>query len=68
MDFNLLQAKAALYRRKQLQSVFEKRNQALINIQTMKLQLAQAKTDSKVDQIFVIYLFIFLLYMPRMSN
>lgn len=68
MDFILLQAKAALYRRKQLQSVFEKRNQALINIQTMKLQLAQAKTDSKVDRVFVIYLFIFLLYMPRMSN
>lgn len=38
-----------MYRRKQLQAVYDKRNQALSNIQTMKLQLAQAKTDSKVN-------------------
>ena len=43
-----MQAKAALARRKQLQLVVDKRNQALDNIQTMKLQLTQAKTDSKV--------------------
>lgn len=47
-------AKAALYRRKQLQAVFEKRNQALSNIQTMKLQLGQAKTDSKVMEAYKI--------------
>ncbi|XP_046656454.1 charged multivesicular body protein 7-like [Daphnia pulicaria] len=47
-------AKAALYRRKQLQAVYDKRNQALSNIQTMKLQLAQAKTDSKVMEAYKI--------------
>lgn len=42
------QAKAALARRKQLQAFVDKRNAAMDNIQTMKIQLTQAKTDTKV--------------------
>ena len=45
------QAKAALCRCKKLQETVDKRNQALMNIQTLKIQLDQAKTDSKVRKI-----------------
>ena len=37
-----------MYRRKQLQAVLDKRDQALMNIQTLKMQLSQSQTDTKV--------------------
>jgi len=47
-------AKAALCRCKKLQETVDKRNQALMNIQTLKIQLDQAKTDSKIMEAYQI--------------
>lgn len=46
------QARSALYRRKQLQAVLDKRDQALMNIQTLKMQLSQSQTDTKIMEAY----------------
>jgi len=47
-------AKSALCHRKKLQETVDKHSKALMNIQTLKIQLNQAKTDSKVMEAYKI--------------
>jgi len=47
-------AKSALCHRKKLQSTVDKHHIALMNIQTLKIQLCQSKTDSKVLEAYQI--------------
>merc|ERR1712136_439234 len=47
-------AKSALCHRKKLQGTVDKHNKALMNVQTLKIQLHQAKTDSKVMEAYQI--------------